>query len=299
MTKRNRPTVSVVIPVYNGERFVADAIRSVLNQSYPPLECIVVDDGSTDGTSNVVSRFQVPVRYVAKSNGGVSSARNVGIELAKGDLVAFLDADDLWEREKLEKQIESLMHTEGAGLSYCGVQLVDAQLRPLGVLEVAPPRLALRNTLLLEKPFVSSASTSLAPADTLAAVGGFDERLSTSADCDLLCRIACRYPLAYTAELLTRYRCHSGQMHANLAALEHDMLLVFDKLFSDDHLPEDLRGLRRRAVANLEFTLAVGSQHKGHALPALRHFWRAVRSHPPRTLALATLGIGSRWRAGR
>ncbi len=98
-------TVSCVIPVYNGERYLAEAIDSVLAQTVPPQEIIVVDDGSTDGTPGVTRAYGEAVRYVRQDNAGATVARSHGVSLAEGDYIAFLDADDRWCREKLERQI--------------------------------------------------------------------------------------------------------------------------------------------------------------------------------------------------
>ncbi|HAS82035.1 MAG TPA: hypothetical protein DCS43_05015 [Verrucomicrobia bacterium] len=107
-----KPTISVIVPVYNGERFLAEAIQSVLAQAILPDEIIVVDDGSTDSSANVAaalaSTSPVPIQYVVQTNQGPSSARNHGLRLATGDLLAFIDADDLWERNKLFTQASYL-----------------------------------------------------------------------------------------------------------------------------------------------------------------------------------------------
>ncbi len=97
--------VSVIIPVYNGERYLAEAIGSAQAQTYRPIEIIVVDDGSTDGTAEVVKPFIPSVHYVYQENGGTGAARNRGIEAAQGDFFAFLDADDLWQPDKLSLQM--------------------------------------------------------------------------------------------------------------------------------------------------------------------------------------------------
>lgn len=99
------PLVSCIIPVFNGERFLAEAIESILGQTYENLEVIVVDDGSTDSTADVVAGFGDAVTYVRQENAGPSSARNRGIQEAHGEFIAFLDADDVWHEEKLEKQL--------------------------------------------------------------------------------------------------------------------------------------------------------------------------------------------------
>ena len=99
----NQPTISVIIPVYNGERYLIEAIESVLMQSAPPDEILVVDDGSTDGSAVVAERFSTG-RYLWQAQAGASSARNHGVRAATGDWLAFLDADDLWTTEKLARQ---------------------------------------------------------------------------------------------------------------------------------------------------------------------------------------------------
>lgn len=97
--------VSVIIPVYNGDRYLAEAIKSVLAQTYQPIEIIVIDDGSTDLTAEIAQSFNSAVRYYFQPNSGSSSARNHGIELALGQFIAFLDADDLWVEDKISLQI--------------------------------------------------------------------------------------------------------------------------------------------------------------------------------------------------
>ena len=103
------PLVSVVIPVFNGERFLRDAVHSVLAQKYSSVEIIIVDDGSTDGTATVARGFPEPVRYLHQTNKGPAAARNRGIEHAQGSLIAFADADDLWPAAKLELQLPCLL----------------------------------------------------------------------------------------------------------------------------------------------------------------------------------------------
>lgn len=117
--------VSVVVPTYNRAHQIAETIRSVLAQSYPASEVIVIDDGSSDDTESVCASFAPPVRYIRQANGGVSSARNHGASLAKGDLVAFLDSDDIWHRDKLAVQVEALRADPEAGWSITGCDVID------------------------------------------------------------------------------------------------------------------------------------------------------------------------------
>jgi glycosyltransferase involved in cell wall biosynthesis len=105
-----QPSITTIIPAYNCDRYLADAIESALAQEYQPLEIIVVDDGSTDDTAKVARRFEPAIQYCFQANGGIGSARNRGIESAGGDLIAFLDADDLWTRGKLERQVSAMVN---------------------------------------------------------------------------------------------------------------------------------------------------------------------------------------------
>src|SRR5438093_12571348 len=97
--------ISCVVPVFNGERYLAEALESILEQSYRPLEIIVADDGSTDGTRAVVAHYGTQVRYLWQPNSGPAAARNLGLSAARGEFVAFLDADELGHPEKLERQM--------------------------------------------------------------------------------------------------------------------------------------------------------------------------------------------------
>lgn len=104
----SRPLISAIIPVYNGERFLAEAIESVLAQRHRPLEIIVIDDGSTDATAEVASRFKGSIQYAYQPNSGPPAARNRGLNMARGAVIGFLDADDLWPENKLEAQLSRL-----------------------------------------------------------------------------------------------------------------------------------------------------------------------------------------------
>lgn len=106
--KAGPPFVSVIIPVYNGDAFLAEAIESILQQDYAPLEIITVDDGSTDGSAKVATSFKDVVRYVYQPNSGTAAARNTGVQMARGDIIGFLDQDDLWPAGKLALQLTRL-----------------------------------------------------------------------------------------------------------------------------------------------------------------------------------------------
>jgi len=118
--------ISVVIPTYNRARAVVEAVRSVLAQTQLPGEIIIVDDGSTDGTEEALRKLDAPISYVAKENGGVSSARNAGIRAARGEWIAFLDSDDRWEPTKLERQMDFVRRT-GCKVCFTGHVVSDGE----------------------------------------------------------------------------------------------------------------------------------------------------------------------------
>ena len=124
----DRALVSVVMPVWNSERFVREAIESILAQTYNPLELIVVDDGSTDGSGQIARSFDQPVRYHRQARAGAAVARNSGIELARGKWLAFLDADDRWPVDKLARQVEALEQRPDVAMVFGHTQqLLDAE----------------------------------------------------------------------------------------------------------------------------------------------------------------------------
>jgi glycosyltransferase involved in cell wall biosynthesis len=122
--------VTVVVPTYNRAQFIEETVKSILAQSLPPLEVIIVDDGSTDHTADVCARFHEPVRYIRRQNEGAAAARNAGIRAATGDWIAFCDSDDLWKPRKLELQMAALAVT-GAGWSFTAFGVIDPGGRPL------------------------------------------------------------------------------------------------------------------------------------------------------------------------
>lgn len=284
MCQFNLPLVSVVIPVFNGAAFLAEAIGSVLNQTYTELECIVVDDGSTDNTAAIVKGFGNKIRYIRKANGGVASARNLGVTAANGEYLAFLDADDIWLPEKLSRQVELLRARPDLGLVYTGLYLVDENFHHIG--EMTPPdgRVALRNSLLLELPVMTISMTAALPTKVFHAVCGFDERLTTSADTDFGCRVASKYPVERISEPLALYRQHGEQMHLNPYAMEHDMLIVLSKFFDGSTL--EVSRWRNRAYANLNMVLAASYFKNREPQRAFSRLLRAVRYHPPRAVVL-------------
>ena len=171
MNDRDSMRVSVIIPVYDGERYLAEAIDSLLAQTVPPLEVVVVDDGSTDGTAQIIRAYGAPVRYVHQPNAGQSAARNHGVRLARGDYIAFLDADDLVHPKKLERQLAafeqepSLAMCDAFTVNFWSEDVPDHERGCDAAHAVTHP----------ERPYPNHISTWLIRREAFEKVGDFEE----------------------------------------------------------------------------------------------------------------------------
>ena len=288
------PTVSAVIPVHNGQAYVAEAIESVLAQSHPPIECLVIDDGSTDGTRDAVAAFGDAVRYVHQPQRGVSSARNRGTEMAHGGLVAFLDHDDIWLADKLARQIEAIQAGR-ATMAVCAIEMIDGSGAPLRTRRLAAGSDLVSGMVLFDgTEIVSCSSTGLVRRRELLALGGFDPELAMSADWDLLLRVLLEGGLEYVDEPLVLYRVHDSNMSRHVSAMERDMNHAFAKAFANPKLPMALLRRRGLAYSRLYRMLSGSYRDNDQHLQALRTLAVALRYQPG--LALELLHRPPRWR---
>ena len=236
------PLVSVIIPAYNNARFLPDNIRSILEQSYRNIELIVVDDGSTDNTQAVLAGFGDRLRYVRKANGGPSSARNLGIQMARGQLIAFQDADDLWLPEKVRQQVEFLHDHPDVGVVFSDLVIFNDQ----GIVRHSTkdrfrhiPSGMIFQDLLLERFIATSAV--MVRRECLDDVGNFDESLLGAEDYNLYLRLARKYKFAFLDIPHVHKRAHEANLSANLNRMCEDAVLNLDKisaLFPDARIPK-------------------------------------------------------------
>jgi glycosyltransferase involved in cell wall biosynthesis len=272
--------VSAVIPVHNGQAYVGKAIESVLVQTHTAIECLVIDDGSTDGTRDAVAGFGDAVTYVSQARSGVSSARNRGTQLAHGELVAFLDHDDMWLPDKLARQIEALQ-TRRPTMVLCAIEIVDASGTRLGTKRLRAGSDLVTGMVLFDgTDTVSCSSTGLVRRRELLAMGGFDPALAMSADWDLLLRVLLEGSVGYVDEPLVRYRLHDSNMSRRVGAMEHDMHHAFAKAFAHPKLPTALRHNRGLAYSRLYRMLSGSYRDSGERLNALRTLGVALRHRP-------------------
>ncbi len=261
------PLVSVVIPTYNRRDSVREAIASAVAQSYPDVEVIVVDDGSDDGTAEVVREFQEfqefeAVQYVYQANRGVSAARNVGVARARGELIAFLDSDDLWQPDKLAHQVA--LFQEHSDVQICqtdeiwlrnGVRVNPHQkhrktggdifARSLALCLVSPSAVMMRRAL-FER------------------VGGFDETLPACEDYDLWLRITARMSVHFIAlPLVVKRGGHADQLSRRFWGMDRFRVQALCQLLESRVLAEEQRRLTLEMLRKKCAILAHGAQKRG------------------------------------
>lgn len=220
-----KPAIDVIIPLYNGELFIAQALESVLSQTLPPARIIVVNDGSTDKGPEIVYSYQnkgsTPIEIITQENKGLSAARNTGITHATGDYIAFLDADDVWLPEKLQQQMYVLTNSNLSDLAlvYCKYAIINTKgaLDPDGF--VVPLNTTMRgmvfNKLLSGNKILSSGSGVLIKRSVFDIVGRFNETLRFGEDWDMWLRIAEKYEVDYAEKVLVHIRRHGDNMTAS------------------------------------------------------------------------------------
>jgi glycosyltransferase involved in cell wall biosynthesis len=211
--KNNPPVVSTVIPAHNSSAFLGDAVESVLAQTFLDHEILVVDDGSTDETPEVAATFGDKIRYFRQEHSGPAAARNNGIAESKGRFVAFLDSDDIWLPEKLEKQLAMFESDPGIGLVTTNHQGFTAEGECPPWKSKGPRLFGERNvaTAIFLHSNIGT-PTVMVPKRVLDEVGGFEEGLQIGEDDNLWIRIAASYRVALVEDVLVRIRLRSDSI---------------------------------------------------------------------------------------
>jgi GT2 family glycosyltransferase len=260
------PAVTVIMPVYDRERFVREAIASVLAQTFGDFELIVVDDGSTDATPAVVATIDDPrLRYVAQPHRGVAAAMNTGLRAARGRYVARLDSDDVWLPDLLATQVAVLETRPEIDVVYARGQGMEADGTVTTHVWGFGPRWpgdALRSQL--HGDFTCNI-TAVARRDCLERAGGFDESLTAHEDWDLWLRVARHYSFAFTDCVLARFRWHDGNLtgpaRADAARVLEERVGVLDRFYAAADTPAVAGAVRAVAYRNLH--VGTGLVHLG------------------------------------
>ena len=296
------PEVSVIIPAYNSARFLAESIQSVLQQTFVDLELFVIDDGSTDDTRQVVAAFESDprVRYVHQQNRGAATARNRGITHSSGKYVAFLDADDLWSPEKLQKQVAVLQENSEIAAVHTASYLVqlDGQNREVSrCIQRRPTFLepTLYEELLYRMVIIGSASSVMVRREVLNQVGPFDEQTRIS-DRDMWQRIAEHYGFHSIDEPLVSIRKHQTNMTSNRVMIAENQLRYFHKLSGE--IPSQFRFHLPRVAISRFSRLSLGLMRRGHWQVAFAAGWLSLSNacrHPSTLLHVTSRYFRNLW----
>jgi glycosyltransferase involved in cell wall biosynthesis len=295
--------VSVIVPVYNVENYISQTINSVLNQTYPHFELLVIDDESPDRSVEICQQFNDSrIKIISQKNRGLAGARNTGIRHAQGDYLAFLDSDDLWLPEKLAQHIKHLESSPQIGVSFSRSQFIDGQGQPLGVYQMPKLQDITPSHLLCRNP-IGNGSAPVIRKEVFAAICFqanlhgevenfyFDENFRQSEDIECWLRIASEtlWKIEGIGEALTLYRVNGEGLSANVLKQYDSWEQMINKhrdrspeLVADWEKPArafQLRYLARRAVRLKNAEMAVKLTHQ-----ALATHWKIILSEPARTV---------------
>ena len=295
----SRPLVSVIIPTHNCGAYIADAIESVLAQTYSVCEIIVIDDGSTDQTRTSLAPYLGKIQYLNQNNRGVSAARNTGIARARGEFVALLDADDIWFPTKLELQVQALQSYPDAGWAFADfLDFDDSGVTGSSRFNTWPGVRAWferhrvgESTIacgaiyvdLLQNNWMHTSSV-LVRKEVLKVVGPFDDTLHGPEDHDLWLRIAQCYPVLCVNRVLTGYRFRpqslSGSTESRGVFTHQGRLLVLEKHLRNGSIPRALEGVVYRELSRHCWGLGWDLFGQNRFAEARRYFRQWIRYQP-------------------
>ncbi len=279
-------SISVVIPAFNSAKYLRTAIDSALNQSAPPLEVLVINDGSTDDTEDVIREYRGSIRSIYQKNCGPAVARNRGIAEAEGDLIAFLDADDIWALEKLERQLVFAREHPEAMVIHTAFYCL---YRDSGKISQTTPseHQSLISGRCYGHLFLGNRvqiSSVLTYKSCLLHVGGFDEhiRRASTEDYDLWLRLARHYAFGYIDIPLMYYGQHSANATNNKRVIIEGELYVVKKALLSDAALKSLIGARslHDRLFNLLFDVGYGKHNALEHADARAYFRHALRYRP-------------------
>jgi glycosyltransferase involved in cell wall biosynthesis len=246
-----KPLVSILICLYNAERFLASTLNSALSQSHRDFELIVIDDGSTDGSRAVLDTYTDPrVRVISQSNQGAAAALKAGLQAAQGVYIAPLDSDDLWEPESLATHVKALESHPGIALTFSWFRVIDEMGREIGISSNH-----FRGTIgfagLLTDFVVGATSNVVIRKSAIEEAGGVDPNIPRLYDLDMCLRVSRlgNQNVAAIPSELMRYRRRSGQLSRDLAALKREWVQVLDKLRGVE--PLEVAKVEKRARSNM------------------------------------------------
>lgn len=280
MSNNNTPLISVIIPVYNGEKTIRETIESVLNQTYKNIELIVINDGSLDLTLNVTSSIKDPrLKVFSYKNAGVCMSRNRGIERTCGQFISFLDADDIWTPDKLEMQLKALQANPQASVAYSWVDYIDERgdfVRHGNHITIngdAYEKMLIQNIL-------ENGSNPLIRRQGLINVGIFNQSLTLAEDWDMWLRLAALYDFVTVPYVQILYRTSSSSESTNVLKMEKACLKLIEQAFI--RAPVSLQHLKKKSLSTLYNYLTFKSlespSNRKNSMIAIRFFWNVIKN---------------------
>lgn len=274
------PEVSVIIPVYNAEKFIKKTIESVLNQTYKDYEIIIIDDGSTDNSKKILDEFKDKVRYFKQANSGVSSARNMAIKEAAGKYIALLDQDDIWYPEKLEKQISFIKENPNVGMVYGDCYYIDDKDKV--IYRVFEDQKYYQGKIfenLVIDNFVPI-PTVLIKKEVLDKTGLFLENYSYAEEYELFIRIAKDYDIGCINEVLAGYRVHDTNLSKNIdKSLQEDIRVKEDALQKYAKQIEPIKNKVKRKLAGYYYEFGRFYQKAGQSKMARQYLAKSIKTY--------------------
>ena len=232
------PRVSIIIPLHNKSQYIESTLKSVLAQSMGNWECIIIDDGSTDGSYAIVKEFIATHpgnwKVISQANQGQTLARNNGAQIAIAPIIAFLDADDLWMPQKLEKQL-SLIESTGISLVLCSYLIINEQNEYIRLVRFKDSNRLLRNWATLRGFGGGLESGGLIKKSDFQLVGGFDSRFSSSSGLDLSLRLSQIGDVSVVRDVGFVYRFNSSGFHTQYSELERNLEILQDRYPESEH----------------------------------------------------------------
>jgi len=285
--------LSIIIPVYNDEKTIKQTIESVLNQTISNFELIIINDGSQDSTGEIISSIKDDrLKIFSYPNGGVNRARNRGLSHASGDYIAFLDADDLWHRDKLEFQLNALQANPQAAVAYSWTDYIDES----GQFLRRGNHITLNGNVypqLLLTDFLENGSNVLICRKAFDTVGQFDESLTQAEDWDMWLRLAARYPFVAVPYPHILYRVSANSASSDTSKMEAGCLQVIERAFAA--APDSLQYLKKHSLANLYkyliFKALESFPQRHQTLAALRFLGHALKHDSSLLLTKVTLKV--------
>lgn len=248
--------VSIIIPLYNTEKYIIETIDSVIQQTYSHIEILVIDDGSTDNSAKLVqhiSQTENRLQYHYQTNKGVSSARNFGIEKATGQYLFFLDSDDVWLPNNIELRINTLKKNETIDWLFGSIELIDENSKRLNSILTGSDENILNALLTWNGDVITTPSTITIRKKCLKTIR-FDESLSTAADQDFVIQLASKLKGVYFSNPSVLYRILPNSMSRNISVMEKDHIQVFKKAQKNNLFVS--QKIKRKCFSNLYWVLA-------------------------------------------